>query len=189
MVHLEFQNSRYPSPSYLIDQKGRGPPALFGACHIPAWQLHSPGGRRLAWAASVLVTLRSGLSTVLSLGFLFPSGMESRFSQQSADVMTTTTNKRQALQLGIKWFTNKKKKGARLSCKAESPQDLSYLLHFDWHSPVRQIGIGSIRVLHNLNTIIIFKELLQQCVTSFKLGGKDCMLYVKLIKCPFNFLI
>lgn len=63
----------------------------------------------------MLVTYRDDLGSVLSLFFLnlFPLGMESRFSLQSADVMTATTNKSQALQLGIKRFTNSSTKQDR----------------------------------------------------------------------------
>lgn len=82
--------------------KGKGPACPFWACHIPRGRCN-PRRKQLARAASVPVTYWGDLCTVLSLFFfLFPLGIESRFSQQSGGVMTTRTNKSPALQLRIK---------------------------------------------------------------------------------------
>lgn len=53
--------------------------------------------------------------------FLFPQGTQSRFSWQSADVMTTATNKRQALQWGDKRFTESTTKQVLASAAELSP--------------------------------------------------------------------
>lgn len=102
MVHLDFQNSRYPSLSYLIDQKGKEPACPFSCLSHPCMVAAVP--RESIWLRLHLcwLLIEAICAEFYRCFFLFPQGKESRFSWQSADVMTATTNKRQALQSRIK---------------------------------------------------------------------------------------
>lgn len=95
VVHLEFQDSRCSSLSYLIDQKRWGPPARFGpvtSCLTAA----IPREKEPFQAASVLVTDWADLWAVLSHLFYFLRGKESTFGLQRGDVITA--KRKQALQ-------------------------------------------------------------------------------------------
>lgn len=100
--------------------KEKGPGCPFRGLSHPRLAAAFPRGK--AAGPGCICAGGCSLSTVLSLWFLFPSGTESRFSQQSADVMTTTTNKSQALQLGINGFrkSSTKKRQAQLQSSVTS---------------------------------------------------------------------
>lgn len=79
------------------------------------------------------------LCRLLSL-FLFPLGMESQVSQQSADVMSTTTNKRAALQWGIKGLQTPLQSRCLAQLQGWVTSAFVLLIAFWLASPLGQIG-------------------------------------------------
>lgn len=88
--------------TWLIKREGARLPIL-GLSH-PVWQMQSPEKAAGPGCICAGYLLRRSVHSFITvfLFFLFPLGIESRFSQQSGGVMTTRTNKSPALQLRIK---------------------------------------------------------------------------------------
>lgn len=89
-----------PRLTWLIKREGARLPIL-GLSH-PAWQMQSPEKAAGPGCICAGYLLRRSVHSFITVFFLFPLGIESRFSQQSGGVMTTRTNKSPALQLRIK---------------------------------------------------------------------------------------